>query len=96
MSSSILIVMSILIGWTLASLSMCLGSKYLKRLEPIEEEEEDASYHPMGPIYQQRKKLLVVCSKCQRAEQVDEYTKDNVGDWGDKILCSDCKVERLT
>lgn len=37
------------------------------------------------------RRLAVICHRCGQAEQVEAFTDETVGTWGEKILCSACK-----
>lgn len=52
-------------------------------------------FHPMGPVHQRRemlrRHLAIICAQCGQVEEVEAFTTETVGDWGDKVLCSRCK-----
>lgn len=39
------------------------------------------------------RRIFIICSHCERAEQITAVTDETVGQHGQRILCSDCKAK---
>lgn len=43
------------------------------------------------PTQPQQRRFVVVCGQCGVSEEVEGFTEEVVGKWGEKIKCSKCR-----